>query len=335
MFASKTPWILLLIIWMAGSTWWHVCKIKQLCADDAQPAADVTSAEETSSPDVAPNGLTIADGASFRLVFPGNFSFARSSANANMEGLGNSLDSLTAYLKANQVTSMPGKSMTITGYYMPDETNGTSFANVGLARAEAVKQYFVQQGVEAESLITKGEVRSGTDGNSDLVRNSKGDLLYGGIGFAFGGAEPVATPTADTTQAPSASTTAPVTEDGLAAAEKFTSVFKPIDLYFRLAGSSFIRTPETTKFFDEAAKYLATHKDKKLVLTGHTDNSGPDATNLELSRRRANGVKSRLRRSGIRQEQIVVEAKGEATPKASNDTREGRKANRRVTVVVQ
>jgi OmpA-OmpF porin, OOP family len=46
-------------------------------------------------------------------------------------------------------------------------------------------------------------------------------------------------------------------------------------------------------------------------------------------------VKVRLRESGIDQGQIAVAAKGETDPKASNATRAGRKANRRVTVVVE
>ena len=331
MFVSKTPWIILLAVWMIGATWWHVCKIKQLCANDTQPVAEPAT-HETRLPATSPSRLTITDGERFRLALPGNFSFARSGANANMTTLMGSIDSLTTYLKANRE-----RTLTITGYYTTDETNSTSFANLGLARAEGVKQYLVQQGIPAASLTTKGEVRSGksTDADDGLTFTPRGDSLYGGIGFAFGGASPATPlPTADTATVP-VTGPIPATEAELAAAEKYTSVFEPINLYFPLGKADFIKTPETTKFFDEAARYLATHPDKKLLLTGHTDNSGPDAVNLRLSRDRADEVKVRLRKSGISQGQIVVEAKGETAPKVPNDTREGRKANRRVTVVVQ
>lgn len=217
--------------------------------------------------------------------------------------------------------------MTITGYYDPAETNETSFANLGLARAEGIKQYFVQQGIPDASLTTKGEARSGA--GKGLTFTPGGDSLYGGIGFAFGSPAPLA---AGGASGPAA---APATEEGLAAAEKYTSVFEPINLYFSPARASYIKTPETTKFFDEAATYLAAHKDKKLRLTGHTDNVGPEAVNLRLSLDRANDVKVGLRKSGIDQRQVVVDAKGETAPKAPNDTREGRRANRRVTVVVE
>jgi len=329
MFSSKTLWGLLLAVWMMGATWWHVCTIKQLCTSDAQPVAG-SSAGETQLPTMVINGLTIADGDRFQLALPGNFSFARSGANANLNSLMGQPDSLTAYLKMN-----PGRTLTITGYYTPKETNGTSFANLGLARAEGVKQYFVQQGIPATSLTTKGESRPGKsgDGDSGLMFTPRGDSLYGGIGFAFGGAAPDVTP-ADSVAA-AAPAPAPITEAGLAAAEKYTSVFEPIDLYFPLGEASYIKTPETTKFFDEAQTYLTAHQNRTLLLTGHTDNSGPDVTNLRLARDRANEVKVELRKSGINPDQIVVDAKGETAPKVPNSTREGRKANRRVTVVIQ
>lgn len=318
MFSSKTPWIILLALWMMGATWWHVCRIKQLCGEAAPET--VTSADAVRMPP-----LLITDGDRFRLALGGNFSFAKSGANADMNTLVGSLDALTAYLRAN-----PGRTLTITGYYAPTETNPTALANLGLARAEGIKQYLVQQSIPAASLTTQGEVRSG------LAFTPAGDSLYGGVGFAFAG--PAATSGPDTTAVtPTTPVTvaASATEESLAAGEKYTSVFEPIDLYFPLGEANYIKTPETTKFFDEATKYLAAHTDKKLLLTGHTDNSGPDAVNRRLARDRANGVKVRLRKSGINQQQIVVEAKGETAPKAPNNTREGRKANRRVTVMVQ
>jgi len=324
MLTSKTPWIILLIVWMIGSTWWHVCKIKQLCINIGQPIASTTEPNGTPA---SADGYTIADGNRFRLELPGNFSFAKSGANTNMNSLGGSLEKVVAYLKTN-----PGRTLEIIGYYSPNETNTTSLANLGLARAEGIKQYLVQQGVPATSLITKGVMRQ-------LAFTAKGDSLYGGLEFAFGGAEPVAaTPTEPepTTVATATTPTAtPTTEKELAEAEKFTSVFKPIDLYFPMGEANYIKTSETKKFFDEATKFLADNKDKKLLLTGHTDDSGPAGVNMELSRDRANGVKVKLRQSGIETSQIIVKAKGESEPKADNKTAAGRKANRRVTVVVQ
>lgn len=314
---TKTPWIILLILWMAGSTWWHVCNIKQLCADDVQSALGSATTDLLTTPPGA-DVYTIADGNRFRLELPGHFSFATSGANANLNSLHGSLEPMVRYLKAN-----PGRTFDIVGYYSPAEANKTTFRNLGMARAEGIKQYFLQQGVPAESMTTKGVERN-------LPFTAKGDSLYGGLDFAFAGAE-IAKPG-------SAALTVmnePITEKELAEAQKYTSVFEPIDLYFPLGEANYIKTDETKKFIDEAAKFLATNKGKKLMLTGHTDNSGPEDANLRLSRDRANEVKTKLRQSGIESEQIEVSAKGETEPKADNKTLSGRKANRRVTVVVQ
>ncbi|GAB3567663.1 hypothetical protein GCM10027578_18970 [Spirosoma luteolum] len=325
MFANKTLWIILLIAWMAGSTWWHVCRIKQLCADVAAPAT--TSVDGSVA---AP--LTISDGDRLRLELPGNFSYATSGNQANLTALGTSLSELVTYLKAN-----PGRTMAITGYYAASEAKPADFDNLGLARAEGIRQYLIQQGVPAASLTTQGQLVDVPDAN--LAFTPQGDSLTGGLSFAFGAGSPDSAATAMTpavdTVAKAPAQPLPTTEAGLAAAEKFTSVFKPIDLYFPLGGANYIQTADTKKFFEEANRYLATHKDKKLLLTGHTDSSGPDAVNLRLSRERANDVKLKLRKSGIDPVQIQVDAKGETAPKADNRTPAGRRANRRVTVVVQ
>ncbi len=312
MLKNKTPWIILLVLWMIGSTWWHTCKIKQLCGNDFQP---VSATAETPLSLVPPgaDGFTIADGNLFRLDLPGNFSFAKSGANANMNSTGGSLESMVTYLKAN-----PGRTLEVIGHYSSAEANTTTFPNLGLARAEGIKQYLIQQGIPAASLTTKGIERS-------LPFTAKGDSLYGGLDFAFSG---VITAPATVT------ITEPTTENELAETQKFTSVFTPIDLYFSLGEANYIKTGETKKFLDEAATFLATHKDKKLLLTGHTDNSGPDDVNMQLSRDRANGLKVNLHKSGINSGQIEVRAKGETEPKADNNTLSGRKANRRVAVVV-
>lgn len=69
----------------------------------------------------------------------------------------------------------------------------------------------------------------------------------------------------------------------------------------------------------------------RVVLLGHTDNSGPDRHNLRLSRQRANAVRAALRGSGAR---FTIAGLGEDLPATSNDTVEGRSRNRRVDVRV-
>ncbi|VFU12538.1 putative outer membrane lipoprotien [anaerobic digester metagenome] len=65
-------------------------------------------------------------------------------------------------------------------------------------------------------------------------------------------------------------------------------------------------------------------------ITGHTDSTGSDSYNQALSERRAASVGRYLTSQGIDPMRIATAGMGESMPIASNDTPEGRQANRRV-----
>jgi len=72
---------------------------------------------------------------------------------------------------------------------------------------------------------------------------------------------------------------------------------------------------------------------KKLELAGHTDSVGTDAYNMGLGERRANSVKSFLMDHGVDAARMTARSYGESQPVESNDTSEGRAANRRVDII--
>ncbi len=72
-------------------------------------------------------------------------------------------------------------------------------------------------------------------------------------------------------------------------------------------------------------------KSDVVLVTGHTDSTGPAAYNDGLSLRRAEAVVSFLQSIGV-QVELVAEGKGESEPVADNSTKEGRAANRRVVI---
>jgi outer membrane protein OmpA-like peptidoglycan-associated protein len=65
---------------------------------------------------------------------------------------------------------------------------------------------------------------------------------------------------------------------------------------------------------------------------GHTDNTGSDAYNLDLSQKRAVSVAAILAAQGIDQRRFYVTGKGETDPIASNANETGRAQNRRVEI---
>ncbi len=67
---------------------------------------------------------------------------------------------------------------------------------------------------------------------------------------------------------------------------------------------------------------------------GHTDNTGSDSYNQDLSQRRAVAVATILANQGIDQRRFYIEGKGESSPIASNANEAGRSQNRRVEIQI-
>jgi outer membrane protein OmpA-like peptidoglycan-associated protein len=67
-------------------------------------------------------------------------------------------------------------------------------------------------------------------------------------------------------------------------------------------------------------------------VTGHTDNTGSDAHNQDLSQRRAVAVATILANQGVDQRRFFIQGRGESDPIASNATEAGRAQNRRVEI---
>jgi len=90
--------------------------------------------------------------------------------------------------------------------------------------------------------------------------------------------------------------------------------------------------PESTPVLEELRESLASHAELSVIIEGHTDSTGADAHNLELSQRRAGAVASYLSEHGIAADRLEGVGKGETEPVADNGTTEGRQQNRRVVI---
>jgi outer membrane protein OmpA-like peptidoglycan-associated protein len=92
--------------------------------------------------------------------------------------------------------------------------------------------------------------------------------------------------------------------------------------------------PGAGRKLDQLAQFLSEHKERRVQIDGFTDSVGPDAYNEELSRRRADAVKSALLVRGIDASRISTQGYGKAFPVANNTDSGGRQLNRRVEVVI-
>lgn len=85
--------------------------------------------------------------------------------------------------------------------------------------------------------------------------------------------------------------------------------------------------------FEELNRLVRIMKDKstlRIEISGHTDNSGNEQTNLLLSENRAKAVAEYLVAKEIKMERLVFKGFGSSKPVAVNDSDENRKKNRRV-----
>lgn len=80
---------------------------------------------------------------------------------------------------------------------------------------------------------------------------------------------------------------------------------------------------------DKLLQLLNDNPSVKILISGHTDNTGNAATNLKLSEQRAKAVADYLVTKGIDAKRISYKGFGSTHPVANNNTEEGKAANRR------
>jgi hypothetical protein len=103
-------------------------------------------------------------------------------------------------------------------------------------------------------------------------------------------------------------------------------------IYFDFASDAL--RPESAPVLKEIASVLSRNADWTLSINGHTDNIGGDTSNLDLSRRRSEAVRTALTQTyGISAARLTTSGFGASQPKATNDTIEGRAQNRRVELI--
>lgn len=86
----------------------------------------------------------------------------------------------------------------------------------------------------------------------------------------------------------------------------------------------------------QVAAWLTLNGDASIILVGHTDNEGSLASNIAVSRKRAETVRQELiERYQADGGRIATEGVGYLVPRASNVTEQGRALNRRVEIVLR
>lgn len=92
--------------------------------------------------------------------------------------------------------------------------------------------------------------------------------------------------------------------------------------------------PASQQNLSHLGQILNKYPDTNILLEGHTDATGSEEYNLELSRRRAQSVANYLSTQQVNATRFTIMGYGEDQPIATNDSSDGRQQNRRVEVAI-
>lgn len=217
------------------------------------------------------------------------------------------IEKLKAFLNGN-----PKQKVTITGYATTEEKNTTTYPNLGLARANDVKNYFISKGLPAGNFDTKGELIDSWKTNADT--------LLGPVAFQIN---------------TSSDTTATKTDGENFAALKAKINADPLVLHFNTNKSNENLNDAERQKIKDITYYILHVGDGALLVVGHSDNVGKRESNVILGQKRADFTKDYLSKNGIDGSKIETQSKGPDEPVGDNSTAEGKANNRRTVVTIK
>ncbi len=273
---------ILVLLWLLIG--WKMCEQQDTCCADDETTSVVEKAPEVVATTAVASGISaILDKCPDTPIC-----FARNSDEPRFgTGFASLRDSLIT-----QVAN--GQRLRIIGTYGPTEKYEGEFANLGLARAEAVKaeiaKIFDPNRIETSAQLTVGQ-GAFTDGiSTDRVR-------FDVIG------------------------------------EEAKAISNSTLIYFPFNSTNKLDDSDVEAYLDSVAERVS-GSSERVRLTGHTDNIGNDAANMQLGRRRAIVIRDYLVSKGLSANKIIIDSKGESQPVATNATDAGRAQNRRTELEI-
>ena len=282
---------LIFAAWISFARYHFVCQLRGNCGDKKEIVDDK---ERSKTLSLAFNDETILENYDQFYFKEGISKPALNDNNITF------LDSLAYYLFDNE-----DKSLKIIGHYLESEKDTVKdivkniYENIGVVRANNIRQALVDVGVEPERISTDGQLDEGTilkepitfeiidRENSEYIpiQNTVEDYTISDVNF-----------------------------------ESDSDVFKPLESF--------------KNYTDTIALIFEQFPDRTLTIEGHCDATGSEPHNNDLGKRRAESAKKYLIDKGI-EVKITTLTKGEKEPTATNDTPEGRAKNRRVRFIIE
>lgn len=181
-----------------------------------------------------------------------------------------------------------------------------------------------------DNLVTQLEYQRLTDVNNDIVKVAA-DTATLGLAYKFGSnSEPTPEPVQEVM-------VEEVVEEVVEEPVMVTPVLKTYSAKVdsgNFALNSAELKAETQTLLSELVQFMDQYPQAVVNITGYTDSTGAAEYNQQLSERRAQAVADAVITQGVDSSRVTVSGGGESNPIASNETREGRAANRRVELEV-
>ena len=197
----------------------------------------------------------------------------------------------------------------ITGGYSGEEENNSLLNNLGIARAQSIKNVFMEMGLDQSQISTKAL-------KTDNIIVEDG-VSSGVVGLKVYPIEELSE------------------EDKLHLAhiEKQLRAENML-IYFESAKNKLALNDELQLYFSELNLFMHHHAHHSITLVGHTDELGSEKYNDELGLKRAEFVKAALVGAGINEDQIKTISKGEHELVTPDETEEDRVKERRVEIIM-
>lgn len=93
--------------------------------------------------------------------------------------------------------------------------------------------------------------------------------------------------------------------------------------------------PSFRASLNKVSDVISEYEQTAVHIIGHTDSTGSESYNQQLSEKRASSVSRYLARNGVVRTRLRMSGRGENQPVANNNTSSGRSANRRVEVYLK
>ncbi len=336
--STKKYLLLLIILWIIG------CLLQYLfcCRDSAQPVAATAEtagapaatatqtppatvetpvvAEPANEPEFQPASEPQPAVAPTRLPFNLTGDGITLSGQDNFNFVDSSYVPLQPYSQALQANATktvdylngsPDRQLTVVGRYHPAESNPSVFPNIGLARADQVRDYLGSLGASKRQIVLASKPYPEAVSTEDKHYLGMIDLTA---------------KTLDDDSLASYKQSMEAVADDLRA--------NPLTLYFKTGKNQIVLSEKQRQRLLKLSNYLDFDHTAKALVTGHTDNTGNRNNNIKLAKDRALFVADYLEKNGLKREQLAVDSKGPYVPIADNTTPEGRAKNRRVTVSI-